>query len=320
MLTYVLFVIGFIFLIKGAAFLVDGASALARKVGVSDLVIGLTIVAFGTSAPELLVNTYASFQGASEIAIGNILGSNIANTFLILGVSAIIYNLMVTRETVWKQIPLGLFAACVLGILANDILIAGSEHSQLSRIDGLILLSFFLVFIYYVFGLVKDQRDEAMDMVIKYISPTKIFLLITVGLVGLSLGAYWIVNGAINIAEALGTSQTMIGLTVVALGTSLPELATSAMAAYRKNADLAVGNIVGSNIFNILFILGLSATIRPLPFDTILNVDIGVVIFSSLLLFIAMFTGRGKNLLDRREGSVFIILYAAYVTYVVLRG
>ena len=319
MLTYVLFVIGFIILIKGAALLVDGASALARKVGVSDLVIGLTIVAFGTSAPELLVNTYASFQGSSEIAIGNILGSNIANTFLILGVSAIIYNLVVTRETVWKQIPLGLFAACVLGIMANDILIAGSEHSQLSRIDGLILLSFFLVFIYYVFGLVKDQRDEDMHMVIK-ISPTKIFLLITVGLVGLSLGAYWIVNGAIKIAEALGTSQTMIGLTVVALGTSLPELATSAMAAYRKNADLAVGNVVGSNIFNILFILGLSATIRPLPFDTILNVDIGVVIFSSLLLFIAMFTGRGKNLLERREGIVFIILYAAYVSYVVLRG
>jgi cation:H+ antiporter len=320
MLTYFLFVIGFVLLIKGADFLVDGASALAARLRVSALIIGLTVVAFGTSAPELIVNVYASIQGATEIAVGNILGSNIANTFLILGISAIIYNLVVTKDTVWKQIPLCLLAAVVLGILANDALIDNSNRSVLSRTDGLVLLTFFFIFMYYVFETARKQRNESEAAETKRQSLTKALFIVFLGLIALSLGAKWIVDGAVKIAEMLGTSQALIGLTIVAVGTSLPELATSAMAAYKKNADLAVGNIVGSNIFNIFFILGVSSIIRPLPFEPVTNVAIGVTIISSLLLFIAMFTGRERNLLERREGIIFVILYFGYIAYLILQA
>jgi cation:H+ antiporter len=320
MLTYVLFIIGLVFLVKGADFLVDGASALARRLRVSTLIIGLTVVAFGTSAPELIVNVYASIQGATEIAIGNILGSNIANTFLILGISAIIYPLVVTKDTVWKQIPLCLLAAVVLGILANDALIDHAGRSVLSRTDGLVLLTFFLVFMYYIFETARKQRNESEATEPERQSLTKALFIVFLGLIGLSLGAKWIVDGAVKIAETLGTSQALIGLTIVAIGTSLPELATSVMAAYRKNADLAVGNIVGSNIFNIFFILGVSSVIRPLPFEPVTNVAIGVTIISSLLLFIAMFTGKERNLLERREGIIFVILYVGFIVYSILQG
>jgi cation:H+ antiporter len=321
MLTYFLFVIGFVFLIKGADFLVDGASALAARLRVSALIIGLTVVAFGTSAPELIVNIYATIQGATDIAVGNILGSNIANTFLILGISAIIYPLVVTKDTVWKQIPLCLLAAVVLGILANDALIDNSNRSVLSRTDGLVLLIFFLIFMYYIFETAKGQRKASKEETeAKRQSLTKAFLIVFLGLIGLSLGAKWIVDGAVKLAATLGTSQALIGLTIVAIGTSLPELATSAMAAYKKNADLAVGNIVGSNIFNIFFILGVSSVIRPLPFEPVTNVAIVVTIISSLLLFIAMFTGKERNLLERREGIIFVILYFGYIAYLILQA
>lgn len=320
MLTYFLFIIGFVFLVKGADFLVDGASALAARLRVSALIIGLTVVAFGTSAPELIVNIYASIQGATEIAIGNILGSNIFNTLFILGISAIIYTLAVTKDTVWKQIPLTLLAAVVLGILANDALIDNSNRSVLSRTDGLVLLTFFFIFMYYVFETARKQRNESEATETKRQSLRKALVIVFLGLIALSLGAKWIVDGAVKIAEMLGTSQALIGLTIVAVGTSLPELATSAMAAYKKNADLAVGNIVGSNIFNIFFILGVSSIIRPLPFQPITNVAIGVTIISSLLLFIAMFTGRERNLLERREGIIFVILYFGYIAYLILQA
>lgn len=318
-MTYALFAIGFLMVIKGASFLVDGASSIARILKVSDLVIGLTVVAFGTSFPELSVNIFASVKGNTDIAIGNILGSNVLNILLILGISAIIYPLRVSKGTVWKEIPLTLLAAVLLGILANDKFIDGSSVSALTRIDGLILLSFFVIFLYYIFGIARPPEIPKDNQPAKEHSLSKSILLVVLGLFCLMIGAKWTVNGAVKLALALGVSESLIGLTIVAAGTSLPELATSFVAAYKKNTDIAIGNIVGSNIFNIFFILGISSVIKPLPFQAKSNIDISATIISSLLLFICMFTGK-RRFLDRWEGLVFIFLYGAYMTLVIVRG
>ena len=317
MLTYVLFVLGFVLLIKGADCLVDGASAIARRFNVSDLVIGLTVVAFGTSTPELFVNILASAQGNVDIAIGNILGSNIANVFLILGVAGLIYPLSVSRGTVWKEIPFGLLAAIVLGLMTNDRMIDGGGSSLLTRIDGLVLLTFFLIFLYYSFSIAKAIEGMDQHVPSKTDGLAKAFLLVIIGLAGLTLGGKWIVDGAVTLAKNFGMSESLVGLTIVAVGTSLPEMATSAVAAYKKNVEIAVGNVVGSNIFNIFFVLGISSTIKPLPFQTRNNLDIGVVILSSLLLFLFMFTGKRRSL-DRWEGAVFLLLYAGYIAFLVI--
>lgn len=317
MLTYLLLVVGFVLLIKGADWLVDGASAIAGRFNISDLVIGLTVVAFGTSTPELFVNIIASAKGNTDIAIGNVLGSNIANVFLILGVSAIIYPLSVTKGTVWKGIPFGLLAVIVLAFMANDRLIDGSATSLLTRIDGLILLAFFSIFLYYSFSIATTIEEMEEQLPRKTRSMAISLLLVIIGLVGLTLGGQWIVNGAIKLAMSFGMSESLVGLTIVAVGTSLPELATSAMAAYKKNVEIAVGNVVGSNIFNIFLVLGVSSTVKPLPFQTRSNLDIAVVILSSLLLFLFMFTGK-KRSLDRWEGIVFVILYVAYIAFLIL--
>lgn len=320
MLTYILFAIGFALLVKGADWLVDGASALAGRLRVSSLIIGLTVVAFGTSGPELGVNLYASFQGTTDIAISNILGSNIFNILFILGLSAIICPLLVREDTVWQQIPLTFFAAVVLGILANDSLIDKAGLSVLTRIDGIILLILFMIFMYYVFETARRERKEgrALATGAKQYGLIKTISLIILGLVALSLGSKWMVDGAVKLAEALGASQSLIGLTIVAIGTSLPELATSAVAAYKKNTGIAVGNIVGSNIFNIFFILGISSVVTPLPFNTASNINIGVTIVASALLFIAMFTGVKRHLLERWEGIIFITLYVAFIACSIL--
>ena len=319
MLKYALLIAGFVLLIKGADYLVQGASSIARRWKVSELVIGLTVVAFGTSTPELFVNIIASVQGNTDIAIGNVLGSNIANVLLILGVSSLIYPLMVTRGTVWKEIPLSLLAAFLLGFLANDALIDKRDFSALTRIDGLVLLSFFVIFMYYSFSIANKIEGMEEHVPTKLHGLIKSLLLIMLGLIGLTLGGKWIVDGAVRLALNFGMSQAIIGLTIVAVGTSLPELATSAMAAYRRNVEIAVGNVVGSNIFNVFFVLGISSTIKPLPFDTGSNMNIGVVILASLLLFVYMFTGK-KRSLDRWEGGIFITLYAAYIAFLIIQG
>ncbi len=315
MLTYVLFVVGFFILIKGADLLVDGASSIAKKFKISSLVIGLTIVAFGTSAPELAVNIFASASGSAEIAIGNILGSNIANILLILGISAMIYPLATKSNTVWKEIPLCLLAAVVLGLMANDILIDGAGFSTLSRIDGFILIAFFIIFLYYTFGIAKVGGDND-DVQIKKYSLGKSVLFILLGLAGLVLGGQWIVNGAVKIAEYFGVSQSLIGLTVVAIGTSLPELATSAIAAYKKQTDIAIGNVVGSNIFNIFWVLGLSSVIRPLPFNPAINIDILTTIGASLILFLSMFIGK-RHIIERWQGAFMVGLYVVYTGFLI---
>ncbi|MBA4336352.1 sodium:proton exchanger [bacterium] len=318
MIIYILFIIGFFILIKGADLLVEGSASVAKKLKISNIVIGLTIVAFGTSAPEFIVNIFASIQGNTEIAIGNILGSNIANIFLILGISAIICPLVAKKNTVWKEIPLSLLAALILGILANDILIDGDISSGLTRTDGLVLLSFFIIFLYYTFAIARitDENPISKDGEIKNLSYLKSTVFIILGLIGLVVGGKWIVDGAVKIAENFNVSQSLIGLTVVAIGTSLPELATSAVAAYKKQTDIAIGNIVGSNIFNIFWILGFSALIRPLPFSPNSMIDIFMTIFASVVLFAIMFIGK-KHTIAKWEGISMISIYVGYVVFLV---
>src|SRR3989338_6786949 len=319
-IPYILMVVGFGLLIKGADFLVDGASAIAKKFGVSALVIGLTIVAFGTSTPELIVNIFASIQGNTDIAIGNILGSNIANILLILGISAIIFPLSVKKGTVWKEIPLGLLAIVVVAIMANDRFIDGGAFSGLTRIDGLVLISFFVIFLYYTFGISKAEGSKESEEAsgIHQYSLFRSGTMVLIGLTGLTLGGKWIVDSVVVIAQQMGLSQAVIGLTIVAIGTSLPELATSAVAAYKKNTDIAIGNIVGSNIFNIFWILGISAIINPLPFSSLLMRDVIATVIATVLLFLFMFVGK-RHHLERWQGFAFILVYIIYISVIVYR-
>ncbi len=313
--TYIFLLVGFVFLIKGADLLVEGASSIAKKFGISALVIGLTIVAFGTSMPELIVNIFASIQGNTDIAIGNILGSNIANILLILGISAIIFPLTVKKGTVWKEIPFNLLAVLVVAFMANDILIDGGSFSRLSRIDGLVFISFFIIFLCYTFGISKVENGNN-EVAVKELSVFKSIIMIVGGLIGLTLGGKWIVDSAVIIAKSFGVSQAVIGLTIVAVGTSLPELMTSAVAAFKKNADIAIGNVVGSNIFNIFWILGISAIIKPLPFSPVLMRDVAVDVGATFFLFLFMFIGK-KRILERWQGVCFVLAYIIYIIVIV---
>lgn len=319
--TSALFIIGFFILIKGADLLVSGASSLAARLGVSALVIGLTIVAFGTSAPELIVNLLASLNGNTDIAIGNVLGSNIVNILIILGVSAIIYPLAVGKGTVWKEIPFAMLAVVVLAFMAMDTVIDGASESILSRGDGLVLISFFVIFLYYIFGLARAdaQNGVVTDDSIEVFGLGKSIGLVLVGLVGLVIGGKWIVDGAVTFASALGVSQALIGLTIVAIGTSLPELATSVVAARKRQVDIAVGNVIGSNIFNVFWILGISATIAPLPFSPALGIDLAVALGATLFLFSALFIGA-RHTLERWQGWLFVGTYLVYIVYLIIRG
>ncbi len=320
MMVYILLILGFVLLIKGADFLVMGATSIAKIFEISDLIVGLTIVAFGTSMPELVVNIFASTQGNSDIAIGNIVGSNIFNILVILGISSLIYPLLVTKNTVWIEIPLTLAAALILGLLANDYIITKSNFRGLTRIDALILLIIFACFLYYVF-LIARKKEKSHDNATesKQFTLTKSIIIVAIGFVGLFIGAKLVVDNAVSLATKLGVSQSLIALTIVAAGTSLPELATSAVAAYKKNSDIAVGNIVGSNIFNIFLILGISASINPISLSPQSNIDIGVAVLASLILFIVMFSGK-KHIIDRWEGGIFILIYIAYTAYLIHQG
>ena len=317
MLTLVLLVFGFIFLIKGADYLVQGSSSLAKKLRVSDLIIGLTIVALGTSTPELVVNLVASFRGTADLAIGNVLGSNIANILLILGVSATIYPLVVHKNTVYKEIPFALLAVLALFFLVNDQDLASQKANLLSRGDGLVLLLFFLIFMYYVFSVAvskPNSEDAVLEEDIEVLPMWQSWMMIIAGILGLVFGGQWVVDSAVAIAKMLGVSEKLIGLTIVAIGTSLPELVTSAMAAYRQKTDIAVGNVVGSNIMNILFILALTAVVSPLSFSNDLQVDLWMVIGVTVLLFLALFVGK-RRLLERWQGVTFITVYLMYIVY-----
>ena len=318
MFNVFLLIIGFWLLIKGADLFVEGSASLAKRLGVSGLVIGLTVVAFGTSAPELLVSVLASLKGVSEIAVGNVLGSNVANILLILGVSSLIYPLAVTKGTVWKEIPFSLLAVLVLGAFANDVFFDKAAKSVLSRVDGFIFICFFVIFIYYVVSIAPGKRSSASPET-PLPGTRRSLLLLGSGFGVLMFGANLVVNKAVAIALNLGMSREFIGLTIVALGTSLPELAASVTAACKKSPDIAVGNVIGSNIFNIFFVLGVSAMIRPLPLGLNVNADILVLIAISLLLFIFMITGKSRRL-EKWHGAVFVVLYVTYLVFLVKRG
>jgi cation:H+ antiporter len=313
----VLLILGFVLVIKGAGLLVDGGSSLARRARISELFVGLTIIAFGTSLPELSVNIAASIEGSSEIAITNVLGSNVANILLILGISSVIFPLVVTKGTVWKEIPLSLLAAVVLGVLTGDSIIDNRSFSEITRIDGLVLLSFFIIFLYYSAGIANRVSNVTDQLPKKTYNLKKSVVYIFAGLVLLILGGKLVVDGAVNAADRLNINESVIGATVVAVGTSIPELATSAVAAYRKNADIAVGNVIGSNIFNIFFVLGVSSIIRPLPVRPGDSLHIFAAIAASLVLFICMFTGK-KKIIDRWEGWLLMAGYAVYVSLTII--
>jgi cation:H+ antiporter len=317
-LTIVLFVIGFVLLIYGATWLVDGASSIAKKHNISNIVIGLTIVALGTSSPELVVNLAASFKGSADIAMGNILGSNVANILLILGVSALIFPLKVNSNTQWKEIPFSLLAAVIIGVLLNDFLIDNTGPAFLFRSEGIVLIAFFVLFMSYTFSIAKLKGEPDIHEV-KIFSTWKSWALIFLGIGGLVLGGKWIVDSAVEIASWIGMSEAVISLTVVALGTSLPELATCVVAAVKKNPDIVIGNIVGSNIFNVFFVLGISAVIKPIPFNPALNFDIIVGVLASLLLIVFLLTPK-RNVLDKWEGGVLLLLYISYIGFLLYRG
>tara|TARA_B100001245_G_C22879479_1_gene422877 strand:+ start:564 stop:1535 length:972 start_codon:yes stop_codon:yes gene_type:complete len=321
-LTYVLFVLGFVFLIKAADLLVDGAGSIAKRFAIPELVIGLTIVSFGTSMPELIVNVLASFKGSSELAIGNIFGSNIANILLILGASALVRPLPIQKSIYYTEIPISLVATFMVGFLANANLFSSGTGLAISRLDGALLLLFFGLFMTYIYVVSKDKREELYDPgeeEVKLMSMTRSVIYVAIGVFGLFIGGKWIVDGAVLIAQTFGMSESFIGLTVIAIGTSLPELVTSVVAAKKGRADMAIGNVIGSNIFNILWILGVSASIKALPFSELNNDDILMLIFSNTVLIFAVINGK-KPMVSRFEGLVFIIMYCSYMTYLILRG
>jgi len=309
--TVFLFLLGFGLLVKGADWLVDGGSALAKKYHVSNLIIGLTIIAFGTSAPELVVNVVSSVQNHHDLVFGNIIGSNIFNLFFILGIAGLIKPLTVQSSSVWKEIPFSFIAIIILYVLANGFVHSGIL--MLTRFDGLILLALFGFFLFYIYRQIKGDASH-FDVNSKEMSNLKIWMFIIIGLAALMMGGQLVVNQGVNLAKAMGMSEKIIGLTIIAAGTSLPELATSVMAAIKKNSDIAVGNIIGSNIFNILLILAVGTFIRPTVYDPKFNLDLYFLAGGTLFLFVAMFTGQKKKL-DRWEAA---ILLAAFILFTIL--
>lgn len=303
-------------MIKGADWLVENSSAFARKKKISDLAIGLTIVAFGTSAPELVVNVVAAFQGHQDIVFANVIGSNNFNLFFILGVAGLITPLLVQQTTVWKEIPISLLAAVLLFFLVNNFFM--NPEGDLDRWDGIILILFFLAFLFYVYKQLKEVPSKPSEDV-KQVSNKKIFAFVVLGLAGLIIGGRLVVSSSMGIAADLGVSEKIVGVTIVAAGTSLPELATSVIAAFKKNNDIAVGNIIGSNIFNIFFILGLSSLVRPVGYDTFFNNDLFLLSGGTILLFLFMLLG-GKRRLERWEAAILLLIYLVYTTYLVVGG
>ena len=317
-LAVFLVLLGLGILIAGGDLLVRGASSLARILKVKPIVIGLTIVAFGTSTPELAVNIFSAIKGTADIALGNIIGSNIANVLLILGICGMIRALRVQKGTTWKEIPLTVISAGVLLFMVNDVLFDGQGANVLTRTEGVSLIAFFLIFLAYTVGLAMMKEKAKEEKVKTYGIPLSI-LFILAGLVALVLGGNLLVDNAVILARVAGLSEALIGLTIVAVGTSLPELVTSVIAIIRGQDDIAVGNIVGSNIFNVFWILGITAILKPLPVGASLNFDILVNIVATLLLFAFMFI-HTKHRLNRWQGLLFVLMYVAYTGVIVVRG
>ncbi len=315
LLQIVLLILGFVLLIFGADRLVNGASSLARNLQIPDIVIGLTIVALGTSAPEMVVNVIAASEGSTDMVLGNILGSNIINVLVILGITSFIHPLTVKYNTTWIEIPLSLLSALLVLIIAADVFLDDGPINIISRSEGVVLLLFFTVFMVYNLFVAKNHHHDYDELPEKTHQTGRALLFVIIGLAGLVFGGRFIVNSAVNIASTMGVSQRIISLTVVALGTSLPELATSIVAVSRGKVDLAIGNVVGSNLFNVFLILGISTIITPALIPDNAFVDILLNLLASFMLFIFLFTGKGRRL-ERWEGAILILLYLGYLGFI----
>ena len=313
----ILIIVGFIALVKGADFLVDGASAIAKRFGISDLVIGLTVVAFGTSMPEFVVNMVSVVEGSTDLAITNILGSNIINTFVILGLTALVYPIVSQKRSRDFDIPMSIIAGVLVLIFVAIQLPFGETERGIGRIGGIILLILFCYFLYNTFRHAKDHPDEVQSDEVqstKGITIRRALALMIGGFVGLVVGGELIVKSAVDIATRMGVSEAIIGLTVVALGTSLPELATSVIAAAKHNSDIALGNVFGSNIFNVFFVLATSATVQPLPAYDGIELDACMAALGSIVVWMAVKTNRERKV-QRWAGALLLLIYGGYLTY-----
>ncbi|MFD2043275.1 calcium/sodium antiporter [Ornithinibacillus salinisoli] len=317
-MAYLLLVVGFALLIKGADYFVDGSSNIARLLRVPSILIGLTIVSFGTSSPEATVSIIAAMEGTAEVSLGNVVGSNIFNLTLVVGVAAMLYPLKVESETIRKEIPFTLLASVALLILISDIVLQGHGSNLITRSDGFLLLLFLIIFMYYVFEVAMKSRKNKVDGPIS--SETKwgrnVFFTL-LGLTGIIIGGDLVVDNGTEIAYSWGMSETLVGLTIIAVGTSLPELVTSIVAALKKESEIALGNIVGSNIFNILFVLGITSVITPLPVNGKVFFDIKAMIVLTVLLLVF---SRTKYKIGKSEGFILVLAYAAYLLYIIIRN
>lgn len=313
-LNIILLIIGFVILIKGADLFVDGASNIALNFKVSKMLIGLTIVAFGTSSPEFAVSVKGLLSGSFDIVLGNVIGSNILNILLILGVAAMIHPLVVKSNTVKKELPITLLITSLFAVLLSDNLFDKSMSNNFTRGDGIVLILFFLVFIYYLINLMRNKVEDSTDE--KVLSLPKSFLYTFIGLVMIILGSNSVVDSASYLAKAFGVSERIISLTIIALGTSLPELVTSVMATKKGEYDIAIGNAVGSNIFNIGIVIGLPVTIlggiSKIAFSYI---DLIVMVVTALMLYLF---SKNDYKISKREGLSFLILFLVYYSYVIL--
>lgn len=310
-----LLIVGLALVVLGADFLVDGASSIAKKFGVSDFVIGLTIVGMGTSAPEMVVSFIGALQGNGDIAIGNVVGSNIFNVFMILGATALILPMNITPMNRKKDIPLNIVITLIFIALGMSRTLFGIGDDVLGRMDGAILLVLFAAYIYMCFRFDTTNQTETNEKVIK---PTLAAVLIVAGLAGLVFGGRMFVNSATSIAKMLNVSDKLIAITILAGGTSMPELVTCIVAAFKKKGQLALGNILGSNVFNILLILGGSALLHPLSMAGMSYVDLGALLLSALVIWASIHTNK-KNQLDRADGLFLLLLEAAYMTFLIIK-
>ncbi len=318
-ITYILLIIGFALLIKGADFFVEGSSKIAQALHVSPLLIGLTIVAFGTSSPEATVSIVAALEENAGVAIGNVVGSNIFNITLVVGITALLNPLMVSSETIRKEIPFTLLASTALLILISDTHLQSLQANFITRSDGLIFLLFFAIFLYYIFEVAKHSRDKMSQKNIQVEKPSwgKNIFFTLIGLAAIIFGGDLTVNSATEIAYSFGMSETLVGLTIVAVGTSLPELITSITAAIKKQSEIALGNIVGSNIFNILFVLGTASVISPLAVDSKIFFDVTLMLILTCVLLIF---SRTHSKIGKIEGLILVIAYIVYMTYIIMRN
>lgn len=324
-----LLTLGFVLLVKGADYMIRGATALAKRFGISELVIGLTVVAFGTSMPEMVVNTISAVKGFPDVVFGNVIGSNNFNLFAILGIAGLIYPLKVQTQTAKKEIPFSLVTTIIFMALANDAFFSDQPNS-LTITDGLVLGGCFLVFLYYIYRSIASEKQiqkEVSEIVADVYGPEAaqmktwmMVLFIIGGLAGLMFGGQLVVDNAVAIAKTFQVSDKLIALTIVAAGTSLPELAASAVAAFRKSADIAVGNIVGSNIFNILLVLAVSSFASGgMTFDAVFNTDLALLLFGTVLLLAFMKTGKVYHL-DRFEAFLLLLTFIGYTAFLIYRG